>query len=318
MTVRHSQSVSAPLLRPWIAAGTIGTITCMAGLGEACSHIAALLFAVEAKTRLSQQTSCTSIACQWKEPKLQNVEYSAISDIDFSKPKTECNRLAVSEDSQVSCHDGSGTGLDPPTVNELERFYSELSNTGKPAILSIIHGHSDKYIPKNVPATLRTLYNESNTLFSQSDLWKLCNTTFARLRVTDDEAKCIEKVIWAQSKYKIWFDQRAGRITASVFKRAANTDPKNPSKSLIKAICYPESNSFTIPATEWGVKNEEMAKEVYALKLNKTHTSFTVSESGLVINACYSDLGASPDSVIMCACCGSGVLKIKMFIFMQE
>lgn len=51
-TVRHSQSVSATPLRRWIAADTIGTIicahcTCMAGLGEACSHIAALLFAVE-------------------------------------------------------------------------------------------------------------------------------------------------------------------------------------------------------------------------------------------------------------------------------
>ena len=39
-------------LKPWIAAEILGTIlcvhcNCMAGLGEACSHIAALLFAVE-------------------------------------------------------------------------------------------------------------------------------------------------------------------------------------------------------------------------------------------------------------------------------
>ena len=51
-SVRHSQRLSGGLLMPWIVAKTEGTIicghcTCMAGLGEACSHIAALLFTLE-------------------------------------------------------------------------------------------------------------------------------------------------------------------------------------------------------------------------------------------------------------------------------
>ena len=54
--VRHSKTVSASPLRPWVAAAKGGTVlcahcTCMAGLGEACSHIAALLFAAEAHTK---------------------------------------------------------------------------------------------------------------------------------------------------------------------------------------------------------------------------------------------------------------------------
>ena len=53
-SVRHSQRLSGGLLMPWIVAKTEGTIicghcTCMAGLGEACSHIAALLFTLEKK-----------------------------------------------------------------------------------------------------------------------------------------------------------------------------------------------------------------------------------------------------------------------------
>ena len=45
-TVRHSQAVTGTSLKPWVAAEKGGTIisahcTCMAGLGEACSHIAA-------------------------------------------------------------------------------------------------------------------------------------------------------------------------------------------------------------------------------------------------------------------------------------
>ena len=55
-SVRHSQSVTATPLKPWVAAEKCGNIvcahcTCMAGLGEACSHIAALLFSAEAHTK---------------------------------------------------------------------------------------------------------------------------------------------------------------------------------------------------------------------------------------------------------------------------
>ena len=52
---------TGPLLKPWIAAERVGTIlcahyNCMARLGEACSHNAALLFAVEAKHQLIEIT----------------------------------------------------------------------------------------------------------------------------------------------------------------------------------------------------------------------------------------------------------------------
>ena len=46
--------------------------TCMAGIGEACFHAAALLFAVEANT-----------PCSWLVPSYKKVEYAPISDIDF-------------------------------------------------------------------------------------------------------------------------------------------------------------------------------------------------------------------------------------------
>ena len=53
--VKHSQSLSATPAKPWVAVKTEGTVvvahcTCMAGLGEACLHIAALLFLLEGNT----------------------------------------------------------------------------------------------------------------------------------------------------------------------------------------------------------------------------------------------------------------------------
>ena len=84
--VRHSLNVPAPPLRPWVAAEKGGTVlcahcTCMAGLGEACSHIAALLFAAEAYTKLSKDSSCTSEPCRWLSPSMQNVKCMLLSQI---------------------------------------------------------------------------------------------------------------------------------------------------------------------------------------------------------------------------------------------
>ena len=44
-------------LKPWVAATNEGTVVtahcnCMAGLGGACSHVGAILFAVEAGVRI--------------------------------------------------------------------------------------------------------------------------------------------------------------------------------------------------------------------------------------------------------------------------
>ncbi len=102
--VRHSQSVSASHLKPWVAAKKCGTIicahcTCMAGLGEACSHIAALLFAVEVHNRL-KDTSCTSQPCQWLSPTMKNVPYAPISDICFTAPATKKKRLLKGSNSK--------------------------------------------------------------------------------------------------------------------------------------------------------------------------------------------------------------------------
>ena len=46
-----------------------------------------------------------------------------------------------------------------------------------------------------------------------------------------------------------WFHHHAGRVTASRFKAAASTNVAQLSKSLIKQICYPESQQFKSSAT---------------------------------------------------------------------
>ena len=74
--VKHSQALSAPSLRVWIGIKQCGEVicahcTCMAGAGEACAHIGALLFTAEANTMIKRQHSCTSLPCSWLPPSHQ-------------------------------------------------------------------------------------------------------------------------------------------------------------------------------------------------------------------------------------------------------
>ena len=55
---------------------------CMAGLGEACSHIAALLFKIEAAVKLGlTAASSTSKACQWNATYRQSVDPIPLCDL---------------------------------------------------------------------------------------------------------------------------------------------------------------------------------------------------------------------------------------------
>ena len=54
-----------------------------------------------------------------------------------------------------------------------------------------------------------------------------------------------------------------------------------------------------------------MAKEEYVRLMKGNHDSFEVTPAGLWVNPKAPHLGASPDGLIFCSCCGSGVLEVK-------
>ena len=97
--VNHSYSVSSPSLQPWIIAKHNGAVvcghcTCMAGLGETCSHIGALLYWVEYQVRKRGEISSTSLTNNWLEPSgVSSVPYLQIADIDFISPEKKMKIL---------------------------------------------------------------------------------------------------------------------------------------------------------------------------------------------------------------------------------
>ena len=70
----------------------------------------------------------------------------------------------------------------------------------------------------------------------------------------------------SQSKSRIWFQQRAGRITASRFRGILHTDCTKPSVSAIKSICYPVMHQFMPKACQYGCEHEEQARVMTRVK----------------------------------------------------
>lgn len=130
------------------------------------------------------------------------------------------------------------------------------------------------------------------------------------MKYTDAELAYVEEATRLQAQSLVWFEQRAGRITASVAHDCLHTNIHNPSKSLIKKICSDTPSKLNVPAITWGREKEAEAFASYQGG-NNSHNSLTVEKSGLVLHQEHTFLAASPDGRVTCHCHGKGLLEIK-------
>ena len=288
----------------------------MAGLGEVCTHVAALLFYLEALQRMEEVQTCTQQQCGWIMPSASTtVQYLEIKDIDFTSARGKKRKLDEMLDGSESSSDAavskSGT---PPIETEMEQLFNNLSLCDtKPAVLSLVSLHSDMYVPKvslpAFPKPMTSLRNPAHCKLNYLDLLKACDNV--SIEATDDMAQAVEKETRKQSKTALWFKYRAGRVTASRMKAVCHTDITNPAQSLVKSIRYPEVFNFTSKQTNWGCRHEKQARDRYEKTVRFKHTNLQVAECGLFINPQWLFVGASPDGIITCDCCPKGVLEIK-------
>lgn len=82
-------------LVPWMIISADSSIisahcTCLAGLGENCSHTAALAFEVHFKKFSNDTLACTEKLSVWNAPSpkiINKVEFKKVSDIDWGRKK---------------------------------------------------------------------------------------------------------------------------------------------------------------------------------------------------------------------------------------
>lgn len=86
---------------------------------------------------------------------------------------------------------------------------------------------------------------------------------------------------------------------------------QHPSLSLIKRICYPELCKFSTCAVIYGRDNESTALKRYTSKMAKKHVNLKLLNVGLIVNNAFPHVGASPDAIVECDCCGNGTVEVK-------
>ncbi len=126
----------------------------MAGLGETCSHVTSLLWAIEAGVRMRESLSVTDKKAYWvMPPELKKVQPAPISEINRS------NQPRKSESEATSSH-----VISPPMEEEQSRFLSLLgASPSRPVICSVVEPYADMFIPvsmrEHLPTPLGNLYN---------------------------------------------------------------------------------------------------------------------------------------------------------------
>lgn len=261
--------MNEPPLKPWIAAEKTETVltahcTCMAGLGETCSHAAALMFAVMSRVRMRDDTPCTSLPCRWLQPtKTKKITCSELSSIDITCPRTQ-SRKVFSQDGMNVVNEtttrksGPCDATSKPTGNELACFLDKLKHANpRAAVLSVAPKHSKDFVPVTLrdgyPTPMGQLYEAENDALTYNELIEKCDKVFEELKMTDAQCKLVEQETKGQTSSRIWYTYRCGRITASKFGAVIKSNENQPLKSLVKTICYPESGKCTTAATRYNL-----------------------------------------------------------------
>ena len=189
--VWHSQRLSATPLRPWVAVEKIGSVlcahcNCMAGLGEACSHIRGVLFALEANVQARKSMSCTSLPCSWLPLSFQSVPCAPIAQIGFRKKRSgqsshDTGMPRMREDNPRLIHM-------EPSEAKIQSLFSDLAEDGKPAISSLVPAFSHNYVPlcarNMLSRPLPDLFKEKYMDFPYPDLLDKSEELFHTIKFT--------------------------------------------------------------------------------------------------------------------------------------
>lgn len=158
----------------------------------------------------------------------------------------------------------------------------------------------------NLPQQLYHLFKPHYAALSSSDLDQLVTDTFSTIMVTTKEADYLEKSTRNQGNSYVWLEHRRGLITASHFHSVLHYAGKRYRSTILDKIMQYSSPNPDIPALKLG-----RAHEADYVNFISDHEDVTVRKCGLLINPRYPYLGASPDGMVSCSCCGDGLIEIK-------
>ena len=296
--------------------------SCVAGQGEACSHVAALMFYLEDKMRqkdmhLPADTSSTGRLQQWHMPSKRVVQPKSLKSISFRKaeygkqlpsasnlsavvtptpillpasPTADIVGLVSDVQQAVSNSGITHFWVKPDTQTQRSASESALAAAAQSLILF------SSSCPNDLPASATDLA-DANT--SAPYFLELCEAFTQGQTISQELADYIHAITKDQATSALWLDLRNGRLTSSMFGMILNQrEETNPTTPITRIMGY---KAFTaIPAAmRWGRDNEDRARRHYVAHMKRAgFKDIKVSPSGLSLMPAYSFIGASGDGWI--------------------
>ncbi|KAH8025144.1 hypothetical protein HPB51_003986 [Rhipicephalus microplus] len=314
---RRSQAIFDKPLEAWVLTKEDGEILnahciCKAGLGEPCSHIAALLFYVEIVVRKKDGKVCTDEENAWLPPYVRHLEGKQCSDVSFAS--TRAKKVCMDAGKSANAYRQQRKAVEKTTDAEWSSFLAACHRSGSRLVLLSVHStYAADFVPvaMRFPQAILTNLSKDEAPRTDAALREHCVEVMRTLSIELQVTTLVEAETREQAKSTKWFAFQAGRITASNAKAVRRTSIPSPSISLLKKVCYPQETQFWSPQTVWGKDHEEIARKAYASASASIHLNFKCDVSGLQISQEQSFLAATPDGLVSCTCCGDGVLEIK-------
>ena len=181
--VNHSYAMSCTPLSPWIIVKKSGTVvcghcTCMAGLGETCSHIGALLYWIEYAVRKRDEESCTSKANKWMEPlTTKKVPFLQLDTIDFTSSEKRMKLYQHGKSTTTGATTGINTDTTTTTTTtttavtadalsgsiEVQQFFDKcLTSPSLPILFSVLdepYCNSFAKSADHLPVSMQSIYD---------------------------------------------------------------------------------------------------------------------------------------------------------------
>jgi len=286
-----SQSLNKTWYEAWISFKTNGALTdagceCMAGKGRACSHVAAILFKVQAAHAAGLTSStCTDNVCAWNKGRSGNVTPLPLGKMDFKRPKAS------------SLPDPLGIIPTPISKNRIsgfeteEEYLNQIKSTGLQSIFSA-EGSLLQF----------TFSKMESPAFHGSHDDNQCNACSAfygsYVNVSEAIITRIRNETIEQSESALWKESRSLRITASTAHSVPKRKETDPLSFLLGHV-YPTFTGNS--ATVHGIASEDFVRTTIEAK-----TKIPISKVGVVISKEMPWLCGSPDGIF-----GDTLLEIK-------
>ncbi|KAJ8318643.1 hypothetical protein KUTeg_003734 [Tegillarca granosa] len=290
-----------------------GSCGCVAGYytciviyrkGEACNHVASVLFALEdyiAKglNEIPDDQSSTERLKQWNKPAKRQVQPMTIDKIEvyrsccfvftvmqISRPEhgKKRRKVVVVDDPRPP----ADRSVSPSKRRQLWEEINAVSPNSAFAKYGLCANDCDIF-NVNIPSFIHPP--------SLNQIRESCNLFKKSLIKSEDEIKCIELGTRQQSHSVLWFRERSHRLTASNFHAVINLKPNTCPKNLIsKLLNY--KNGLSTKAMHFGLKKEEEAALRYKVyKKQVLNEEVSLETPGFQIFKDHPYLGASSDRI---------------------